>query len=67
MLLPWEAFLLERRGMSMPLEASLVRSPRRPGLRLMIGLHVTIAIVDLLSVFIFFCSSASKVSCDEQI
>lgn len=39
--------------MSMPLEASLVRSLQRPGLYLVIGLQVMIAIVGLLSVFTF--------------
>jgi len=53
--------------MSIPLEASLARSLLHLQMFLEIGLHVTIALVDLLSVFILLCSSASKGSCEEQI
>jgi len=51
----------------MPLEASLARFLRRPWLFLVIGLHVTYSIQELLSMFLYFCSSVIKVSCDEQI
>jgi hypothetical protein len=53
--------------MSIPLEASVARFLLHLQMFLVIGLHVTIALVDLLSVFILFCSSASRGSCDEQI
>src|SRR5438876_909670 len=51
-LIPWETILLGSRGMSIPLEASLARSLLHLQMFLEIGLHVTIALVGLLSVFV---------------
>ncbi len=68
--LPLEVALarfLRRSGRSMVKGACLphLDSPQRSYLQ--VGLHVTYAIRQLLSVFMPFCSSLSKVSRDEQI